>query len=128
MRRVTISEEIYRSLQVEGLVTGESPGEVLERLVGGGISLKAREILNTIGETSATEKRKIGNLEERPRGRLVDDPVALQSIRDLWQSGETNRAEIARIIGYPKAIVAENIKKMLEAGDLEEEKADEATS
>lgn len=128
MRRVTISEDCYRALQAEGLVTGESPGAVLERLVGGGISPKAREVLTTIGEPSATDKGKIGDLAPRRAARLVDDPGALQSIRDLWQSGETNRAEIARIIGYPKATVAENIKKMLEAGDLEEEKADEATS
>jgi len=115
-RRVTISESVYRSLQAEGLVTGESPGAVLARLVGGGISPKAREVLNTIGEPSTKADKPKGS-----KVRLTDNPEALQSIRDLWQSGVRSRAAIGREVGYPKSTVAENIKRMLEAGELEEE-------
>ena len=52
---------------------------------------------------------------------MTDNPEALQSIRDLWQSGVRSRAAIGREVGYPKSTVAENIKRMLEAGELEEE-------
>jgi hypothetical protein len=37
----------------------------------------------------------------------------------IW-AGVHNRAEIARQIDYPKATVAENIKKMKARGELEE--------
>lgn len=116
IRRITISEETYKALQVEGLVCGESPGAVLERLVSGGISPMAKEILTTIGEgTAKAEKPDVS------KARLTDNPQALQAIRDLWQSGVRSRAAIARKIDYPKSTVAENIKRMLEAGELEDE-------
>jgi len=112
-RRVSISESVYRSLQAEGLVTGESPGAVLERCILNGVSQKAREVLTTIGETSAkTEKPKVS------KPKLTDNPQALQSIRDLWRSGERNQAAIARAVCYPRATVNENIRRMLAAGEL----------
>ena len=115
-RRITISEDCFRALQAEGLVSGESLGDVLDRVVLKGISPKAREILSSIGESSVKVDKQKSNI-----ARLIDNPEALQAIKDMWRSGEQNRAEIARQIGYPKATVAENIKKMLEAGELEEE-------
>ena len=126
-RRVTISEEVYRSLRAEGLVTGESPGDVLARLVGGGISPKAREVLTTIGETSATEKRKIGDLEHKaraPKRQLAKNPEALAEIKRLWRSGERDQARIGEAVGYARSTVGGRIRAMLEAGELEEEVAE----
>jgi len=68
-RRVSISEEAYRSLQAEGLVTGESPGAVLERCILNGVSQKAREVLTTIGQPSATVNGKKGNLATKQPAR-----------------------------------------------------------
>lgn len=115
-RRLTISEETYRALQAEGLVSGENPGAVLERVVSGGISQKAREILTTIGETTAKAEKP-----KSDKARLTDNPQALQAIRDLWRSGERNQAAIARTVDYPRATVNENIRRMLAAGELQEE-------
>ena len=115
-RRITVSEETHKALQAEGLVCGESPAAVLERLVSGGISQKAREVLSAIGEPSAkAEKPKV------TKPKLTDNPQALQAIRDLWRSGERNQAAIARTVDYPRATVNENIRRMLAAGELQEE-------
>jgi len=123
-RRITISEETHKALQAEGLVCGESPAAVLERLVSGGISQKAREVLSAIGEPSAkAEKPKV------TKPKLTDNPQALQAIRDLWQSGVRSRAAIGREVGYAKSTVAENIRRMLAAGELQEEgEGEESTS
>ena len=116
VRRVTISEDCYKALRAEGLVTGESPAAVLERLVSGGISPTARGILTTIGQPVAkAEKPKV------TKPKLTDNPQALQAIRDLWQSGVRSRAAIGREVGYAKSTVAENIRRMLAAGELQEE-------
>ena len=68
-RRIAISEEVYRGLQAEMLITGESQGDVLARLVEGGISQKAREVLRTIGQPSATVNGKKGNLAAKQPAR-----------------------------------------------------------
>ena len=121
IRRITISEDCYKALQAEGLVSGESPAAVLERLVIGGISQKAREVLSAIGEPSAkAEKPKV------TKPKLTDNPQALQAIRDLWRSGERNQAAIARTVDYPRATVNENIRRMLAAGELQEEGGEES--
>jgi len=117
-RRLTISEETYKALQAEGLVTGESPGDVLARVVSDGISQKAREILRTI--TTVSDPTAKVDKPTVTKARLTDSPQALQSIKDLWQSGVRSRAAIGREVGYPKSTVAENIKRMLASGDLSE--------
>ena len=114
-KRMTIKPDTYRALQAEAVVRGKDVNSVLDDLIFEGLSQEAKDFLGMIGQPSATAKKPKSN-----KARLTDNPEALQSIRDLWQSGERNRAEIARRIGYAKATVAENIKKMLEAGDLEE--------
>ena len=119
VRRIAVSEETYKALQAEGLVCGESPAAVLERLVSGGISPKARGILTTIGQPVAkAEKPKV------TKPKLTDNPQALQAIRDLWRSGVRSRAAIGREVGYPKSTVAERIRAMLAAGELSEEEGE----
>lgn len=118
-RRIAVSEETYKALQAEGLVCGESPAAVLERLVCGGISPTARGILTTIGQPVAkAEKPKV------TKPKLTDNPQALQAIRDLWRSGVRSRAAIGREVGYPKSTVAERIRAMLAAGELSEEEGE----
>lgn len=60
------------------------------------------------GAVPAIEKRK----------RLADNPDALEQIKALWSGGLHNGTEIAKRIGYPKATVAENIKRLKEKGEL----------
>ena len=57
---------------------------------------------------------------EKMEGRLVDDLQAIEKIKKLWNSGHRNGAEIAREVGYPRATVNENIKKLKAKGDLKD--------
>jgi hypothetical protein len=50
--------------------------------------------------------------------RLFQNPQALAKIKELWEGGQRNQAEIARVIGYDKATVNDNIRRMLKAGTL----------
>jgi hypothetical protein len=52
------------------------------------------------------------------RKRLSDNPDALQQIRDMWNTGEHNQAEIARRIGRHRATVHDNIKQLKAKGEL----------
>ena len=57
---------------------------------------------------------------EKKEGRLVDDLQAIEKIKALWNSGHRNGAEIAREVGYPRATVNENIKKLKAKGDIKD--------
>ena len=90
-RRVSISESVYRSLQAEGLVTGESPGAVLERCILNGVSQKAREVLTTIGQPSATANGKKGNLATKQPvrcGTLLDNDSHKKQLIDMAVVGD----------------------------------------
>ena len=90
-RRVSISEPVYRSLRAEGLVTGESPGAVLERCILNGVSQKAREVLTTIGQPSATVNGKKGNLATKQparRGTLLDNDSRKKQLIDMARPGD----------------------------------------
>ena len=124
-RRITISEETYKALQAEGLVTGESQGDVLARLVEGGISQKAREVLRTIGQPSATVKGKKGNLATKQparRGALLDNDSRKQQLIDMVRAGDITLEEMgSRLGGYDKGAVSRAIQKLKAAGEISEE-------
>ncbi len=124
-RRVTISEETYKALQAEGLVRGKSPGGVLEELVVEGISPKAREVLTTIGQTTATAKREKGDLSTKQQDRrpplLASDSRKEKLIEMMKQPEPPTLEEMgARLGGYDKAAVSRAISKLRESGELEE--------
>ena len=131
VRRVTISEDCYKALQAEGLVSGKSPAAVLGRCILNGVSQKAREVLSTIGETSATEKRKIGLSDSKaraPKRQLAKNPEALERVKELWRGGERNQQTIAEAVGYARSTVGGQIRRLLEEGELAGEGGEESTN
>lgn len=69
--------------------------------------------------------REVGTLPEREapiktekRKRLFQNPQALEEIKRLWEGGQRNQAEISRAIGYDRATVNDNIRRMIKAGEL----------
>jgi len=99
-----ISAKAHKALLAESLVRGEKPSAVLEDLVMGGISQKARMVLETIGqEAPPTPSPK----------RLSDDPANQDRIRELWEVRGTSKAAIAREVGYPRSTVSTWIKENL---------------
>lgn len=124
-RRIAVSEETYKALQAEGLVCGESQGDVLARLVEGGISQKAREVLRTIGQPSATVKGKKGNLATKQparRGALLDNGSRKQQLIDMVRAGDITLEEMgSRLGGYDKGAVSRAIQKLKAAGEISEE-------
>ena len=90
-RRVSISEEAYRGIQAEGLVTGESLGAVLERCILTGVSQKAREVLTAISQPSATVNEKKGNLATKQPARcgtLLDNDSHKKQLIDMAVVGD----------------------------------------
>lgn len=124
-RRIAVSEETYKALQAEGLVCGESPAAVLERLVSGGISQKAREVLSAIGEPSAKAEKPKVTKPDLPKARLFDNPAALEEVVRLAAAGHSLRA-ISEKTGYARATIAENLKRM--KAREEEGEGEESTS
>ena len=108
MARMLISEKAHKALVAEGMVRGERVGVVLEDLVMGGISPKARTILETIGQDAPLAEEAL-----KPK-RLSDDPANQDRIRELWVAGDMNKADIAREVGYPRQTVSLWIRTHLE--------------
>jgi len=50
--------------------------------------------------------------------KLSQDKIALAKIKELWGSGNRNREQIAKEIGYAKSTTSENIRAMIKRGDL----------
>lgn len=129
--RVEVEPELHQALSLQATKARMSLKDyvtyLLTPLVEGatwtflGIDPSGKSV---IGETTAkTEKPKV------TKPKLTDNPQALQAIRDLWRSGERNQAAIARTVDYPRATVNENIRRMLAAGELQEEgEGEESTS
>ena len=108
MHRLIVSDRVHNALLAEGMVRGERPGAVLEDLVMSGISPKARTILETIGHSTPPTP-------SAPKTRhLKDDLETQERIRELWESGDTSKADIARETGYPRSTVGLWIKNNLE--------------
>jgi len=120
-RRITISDESYRALQAEGLVQGRGPGDVIDELIIKAISPKAREVLTTIGQPSATATKPKSDKAKLTKRQLAKNPEALAEIKRLWLSGERDQSKIGEAVGYPRSTVGGRIRVMLEAGELEEE-------
>ena len=79
-----------------------------------GGSHNSRAVVREVGGSPEKETPR----EEGKKVRLFQNPQALAKIKELWESGQRNQAEIARVIGYDKATVNDNIRKMLKAGTL----------
>ena len=79
-----------------------------------GCSPKPRAVVREVGRSPEREAPK----EEGKKIRLSQNPQALAKIKELWEGGQRNQADIARAIGYPKATLNENIRRMIKAGTL----------
>ena len=79
-----------------------------------GGSHNSRAVVREVGRSPEKEAPK----EEGKKVRLFQNPQALAKIKELWEGGQRNQAEIARVIGYDKSTVNDNIRKMLKAGTL----------
>ncbi|NBJ15114.1 MAG: winged helix-turn-helix domain-containing protein [Dehalobacter sp. 4CP] len=94
------------------------PGDLAARLILTHMPARVRDALrekNPLPSEGCGAVPAIGK-----KRRLSENPDALEQIRQMWREGEHNQAEIARRIGYHRATVNDSIKKMREAGELEE--------
>ncbi|TFH48505.1 MAG: hypothetical protein E4G89_06170 [Methanothrix sp.] len=65
------------------------------------------------------QKAQVPYSPKAKRPRLSKNPEAIAKIKELWNSTpRPSINEIAKTIDYPKATVAENIKKIKDKGDL----------
>lgn len=79
-----------------------------------GGSHNSRTVVREVGRSPERETP----IEGEKKVRLFQNPQALAKIKELWEGGQRNQAEIARVIGYDKATVNDNIRKMLKVGTL----------
>lgn len=75
---------------------------------------KPRAVVREVGRSPEREAPKEGE----KKVRLFYNQQAIAEIKRLWEGGLHNQAEISRIIGYDKATVNDNIRRMLKAGTL----------
>jgi len=139
--RITLEPGAYHALCIQAAIEQTSPGSLASRVILS-YSQEARQAFQATGRMAPSTKeaqapqeggshnsravvREVGRSPEReaPRQggkkvRLSQNPQALAKIKELWEGGQKNQADIARAIDYPKATTTENIKRMLKAGTL----------
>jgi len=139
--RITLDPGAYYALCIQAAIEQTSPGSLASRVILS-YSQGAKKALQATGREapSVTEAqapqeggphkpravvREVGRSPEKEapkekgkKVRLFQNPQALAKIKELWEGGQRNQAEIARVIGYDKATVNDNIRKMLKAGTL----------
>jgi len=117
--RVEIDEEVFRALRVEAAKTGITTKELASQILKNSLDKSTFDYIESsslsVKKTKAPQRSKSPKDQKPP---LREDNEAQQKIRELWGSGERNRAEIARQIDRPNRSVQKWIKEAIEKGEL----------
>ncbi len=138
--RIEIDQRAYDALQAEGILQHRTVREIATEAILGHISTEAIDFIDrkTIGQLTpsskdiVTDRPQDGKTIETQcrtegemiicapkRKRLADNPVALAKIKEMWtRIPRPSLEKIAEEIGYPKATIEENVKKMKAKGEL----------
>lgn len=115
--RISLDPDLYASLAYMAAKDRISPKAWMEERIQDAWSHREEMASNPTIQMDDEPKRDI----PQKRKRLADNPGALKQIKTLWQSTpRPSFAKIAAEVGYPKATVAENVKRMRAKGDLPE--------
>jgi len=120
IHRISLEAEAYARLAYIAALEQISPKDWIEQRIEDAWGHRDEKAKNPIIQLD--DKPKCGAVTDsdkpQKRKRLADNPDALQQIKTLWAEGVHNGTEIAKRINYPKATVAEHIKKLKEKGEL----------
>lgn len=137
--RVSIYPQAFKALNIQSAIEGKATIDVISDMVMRSLSPDARRALEAIHPDSHVAimvEQPVRNIaikdivadnpkvtipesqEATKRPKLCDNQETLATIKELWASGEHNAAAIAKRIGYPRATVWENIKRMQERDEL----------
>ena len=116
---LSYSQEAKQALQATGrdspsLTEAQAPKEGESQTPQEEGSHNSRAVVREIGRSPEKEAPRQGG----KKVRLSQNPQALAKIKELWDGGQRNQADIARAIDYPKATLNENIRRMIKAGTL----------
>lgn len=122
--RVTLSPEAYHILCVQAAIEQTSTGSLASKAILAysqeALQVIKREAPSEEGSSAPTEgEREEGREGEGKKPRLSQNPQAITQIKELWASGQRNQAEIAKLIGYHRATVNDNIRRMIQEKELE---------
>jgi hypothetical protein len=144
--RIEIDQRAYDALQAEGILQHKTAKEIATAAILSYVSKESINFIDhqtirptkdtlpddivTVGPEDITTlgpqdkitevECTVVNAEDAPqkKKRLADDSNAIAKIKEMWQAGVHSAAKIAKNIGYSRATVSENIKKMKEKGEL----------
>ena len=116
---LSYSQDAKQALQATGreypsVTKSQAPKEGESQTSQEGSSHKPRAVVREERRSPEKEAPKEGG----KKVRLFQNPQALAEIKRLWEGGQRNQAEIARQIGYNRATVFDNIKRMIKEGTL----------
>ena len=125
--RVEVSPEAFALVESEAFLAGRTMKAIASEILIAHCSKEAANVsrLRVHRDRKPDNQMIIRSESGAPtdsgqeHSRLKDDPAAIQKIKDLWKAGQHNQAEIARVIGYPRATTADNVRRMRKAGELE---------
>ena len=123
--RITITPKAYQALCIQAALEMLPPGSLASRVILSYHSQEANQaLLAAAWREALPHKEPQKRLPEKKalkeaKPKLSQNPQALAKIKELWsQTPRPSISEIAKEIDYPKATVADNIKRRAKTGVL----------
>lgn len=118
--RIALEPHALRALRTWAAIEDKDPGGLVSNLILDHMPVRVRDALreNSPKPSEPPRVAAIDSCKPQRRKRLADNPDALERIKEMWNSGQKNQAEISRRIGYHRATVNDNIQRMLESGEI----------
>jgi hypothetical protein len=121
--RIALNPLALRALKIWSAIEDKDPGDLASELIMNHMPARVRDALGDLDPKPSEPPRRAAIDSTGPdvspkRKKLAENQTALTKIKELWKAGEHNQAEIARVIGYHRATVNDNIKRMRESGEL----------
>jgi DNA primase len=117
IHRISLEAEAYARLAYIAALEQISPKDWMEERIKDAWDHRDESPIIQLDDKPKCGAATVADIPQK-RKRLADNPDALQQIKTLWAEGVHNGTEIAKRINYPKATVAEHIKKLKERGEL----------
>jgi hypothetical protein len=123
--RITITPKAYQALCIQAALEMLPPGTLASRVILSYHSEEANQaLLAAAWREALPHKEPQKGISERKalkeaKPKLSQNTQALAKIKKLWsQTPRPSISEIAKEIDYPKATVADNIKRRAKTGEL----------
>jgi hypothetical protein len=119
--RIALEPHALRVLRIWAAIEDKDPGGLVSELIFDHIPARVRDALGENTPKPPDPPRRAAIESNRPerKKRLAESPDAIAAIKEMWsRSPRPSLMEMAKELDYPKATVADNVRRMRASGEL----------